>query len=215
MKSDDFEKKEGVSEYDLKEEVKVGHDTKVVLGMSIENAKEILDNNAHQDSLSEYAGSMVVTSTTSGVASKDIRTVQQNTPPHTNKMVTSSITSGLVTADPDTLQRSSLTTTLGVQDAVQRSSLATILEDPDALQRNSLATILEDPDALQRSSLATILEDPVTNAVEMNSLSLSTITPEMAEFVCSNVIKVAAVMTFYLKSCNNRKLDILQNVFFF
>ena len=170
MKSDDFEKKEGVSEYDLKEEVKVGHDTKVVLGMSIENAKEILDNNAHQDSFSEYAGSKFVTSATSGVASKDIRIVQQNTPPHTNKMVTSSITSGLATAGQD---------------------------------------------AVQRSSLATILEDPVTNAVEMNSLSLSTITPEMAEFVCSNVIKVAAVMTFYLKSCNNRKLDFLQNVFSF
>ena len=200
MKSDDFEKKEGVSEYDLKEEVKVGHDTKVVLGMSIENAKEILDNNAHQDSFSEYAGSKFVTSATSGVASKDIRIVQQNTPPHTNKMVTSSITSGLATAG---------------QDAVQRSSLATILEDRDIFQRSSLTTILEDPDALQRSSLATILEDPVTNAVEMNSLSLSTITPEMAEFVCSNVIKVAAVMTFYLKSCNNRKLDFLQNVFSF
>ena len=199
-KSDDFEKKEGVSEYDLKEEVKVDHDTKVVLGMSIENAKEILDNNAHQDSLSEYAGSMVVTSTTSGVTSKDIRTVQQNTPPHTNKMVTSSISSGLATADPDTLQRSSLTK---------------ILEDRDTLQRSSLTTTLGVQDALQRNSLTTILEDPVTNAVEMNSLRLSTITPEMAEFVSSNVIKVAAVMTFYLKSCNNRKLDILQNVFFF
>ena len=87
------------------------------------------------------------------------------------------------------------------------------MEDRDTFQRSSLTTTLGVQDALQRNSLTTILEDPVTNAVEMNSLRLSTITPEMAEFVCSNVIKVAAVMTFYLKSCNNRKLDILQNVF--
>ena len=164
--SDDSEKEEGVSEYDLKEEVKVDHDPKVVLGMSIGNAKEILDTAHQDDSLSEYGGSMVLTSTTSGVASKDIRTVQQNTPPHTNKMVTS----GLATADPDALQRSSLTTTL---------------------------------------------EDTVANTIELNSLSLSTITPEMAEFVCSNLIKVAAVMTFYLKSRNRnfRNFDIFQNVF--
>ena len=209
--SDDSEKEEGVSEYDLKEEVKVDHDPKVVLGMSIGNAKEILDTAHQDDSLSEYGGSMVLTSTTSGVASKDIRTVQQNTPPNTNKMVTS----GLATADPDALQRSSLATTLEDTDALQRSSpsVATILEDRTALQGNDLTRILEDTDALQRSSLATILEDTDANAVELNSLSLSTITPEMAEFVCSNVIKVAAVVTFYLKSRNNRNLDILQNVF--